>query len=562
MNTNKRSLLFFVLLMTFVVGRTQEALNKQVDVVKPYSPTISDAFKVHFMPIIDDTVKVDTRFNYFIQAVMEPVEFRVRNLNSVSLRSEKLPDLKHSYIRAGFGNYWTPFAELDINTVRNRKSSMGINMGHISSQGDIKMADDRDVYAGYADNEAKLYGSRFFNHSTLSGNIHFNETHHFLYGYNTDTLNDGSLVTPYNLRMTTKDSMDFQQFVVVGSDFRWKSDERGRKGFLYQLDGGYDFLIDFQKEMEHNGRLNFNFSQEFRKWSLGGDVGADYAYRLRSMDSTQYIIAHADPWVGFAWKYINLKAGPKIAMDRNAGQFFFYPQVQMEVNITNLVVPYIGLNGYYENNNYLKIMKENPFVVDDLDLLPTNHQFIALGGLRGRFLPKVAFNLYVSWEDVDNWHFFVPDTTNSLQNRFKVEYDNGTLLSTGGEISLRQSEDLSIILKGNYYKYTLDSLPAPWHKPEWDATLSTRYTFGEKLMLQADVYLLGARYVPSVDLVKFGNTQRLDGLVDINLGAEYLAGSGIAVFARVNNLISDNYYVWQNYPMQGINFLIGITWSF
>lgn len=562
MKTNKRSLWIFALLVNCMIGQAQEGMNKEVNVVKPYSPTIADAMKVRFMPNLLDTVKVDARFNYFIQPIMEPVEFRLRNLNPIALRSEKQAKLQNSYVRAGFGNYWTPYAELDINTTQNQNSSLGIHLGHLSSQGRIKMADDRKVYAGYADNSVKLYGSRFFNRSTLSGNIHFDEDHHYLYGYNTDTLSNGNLVTPFNLRATTKDSIGFQRFIVVGSDFRWKADERGRKGFLYQLDGGYDYLVDFQSEMEHNGRLSFDFSQQYKNWSFGGTVGANYAFRTRSADSVQYIVAHADPWVGFQWKYISLKAGPKVAMDRNAGQFFFYPQVNMEINITDLVVPYIGLNGYYENNNYLKIIRENPFVADDLDIRPTNHRFIAYGGLRGRFLPKVAFNLYVSWEDVDNWHFYLPDTRMAIANRFVVDYDNGSLLSAGGEISLRQSKNLSIILKGNYYKFTLDSLPAAWHRPEWDATLTTRYAWNEKLMLQADLYLIGAQYAPSVDLVKFGPTQKLDGLVDVNLSAEYSVGKGIAFFGRVNNLISDKYYMWQNYPVQGINFLLGISWVF
>ncbi len=563
---NRKHLIILAGLVLFILpaGVTaQEVLSKEVQVVKPYTPTISDAFKIRFAPRLDDTLKVETRFNYYIQPVMEPIDFRVKSLESIPLRKERLPDLKHSFVRLGFGNYWTPLAELDINTTRNKNSSLGVNMSHISSQGRIKIPGDTSkVYAGYARNDVKMYGQRFFNRSTLSGDVHFNEQHHYLYGFSTDTLGNGALVTPIADRLFTKQDIPTQMHLVVGGQFRLKADERGRKGFWYQLDGGYDFLLDAQKEMEHNGNLLFQFSQHFKSWQFGGDIGADYAYRQRPSDSIHYVIARADPWVGFQWNYITLKAGPKLAMDRNASKFYFYPNVLMEVNITNKVVPYLGLNGYYENNNYLKISKENPFVADDLDILPTNHRFIALGGLRGRFLPRVAFNLYVSWEDVENWHFYVPDTTEAYDNRYIVEYDDGSLLSMGGEVSLRQSERLSIILKGNYYRYTLDSLPAPWHKPQWDATVTTRYAFDEKLMLQADVYLLGAQQVPSVDLVAYGATKQLDGLIDVNLSAEYQFTQAFSVFGRINNMISDNYYVWQNYPIQGINFLAGLTWTF
>jgi len=564
--TNKKRILGLLmtgmLLVPAICLRAQEGLNKEVQVVKPYTPIISDAFKVRFMPDLNDTIQVPTRFDYYITPVTGPVSFRVRNLESVILRPEPRQKLQHSYVRLGLGNYWTPYGELDINTTESQKSSLGINMKHISSQGRIKMADDRLVYSGYADNLVKLYGAQYFRSSTLTGDVHFKEDHHTLYGYSTDTLSDGTLVTPYHLRVKSNDSLPERRFIVLGTNVSLKADERSRKGFLYQLDATYNFLVDDLNEMEHGANVDFNFSQEFKSVSFGAEIGGDYYYRIRSIDSLGFGLANLDPWIGFKWKYLNLVAGPKIAMDRNASQFYFYPKLLVEINITNMVVPYLGLNGYYEDHSLLKISRANPYIVNDLDVTATNHRFIAFGGLRGRFRPKIAFNLYLNWEDVDNWHFFVPDVSIPKRNQFDIVYDNGSLLQAGGELSLRQSKNLSFILKGNYYNYQLDNLAAAWHKPIWDGTFTTTYIWNEKLFLQADLYLFGKQYAPSVDLVKYGPTMELDPMIDLNFSAEYRFNKALSVFARVNNILSDNYYVWQNYPVQGINFLGGLSWSF
>ena len=316
--------------------------------------------------------------------------------------------------------------------------------------------------------------------------------------------------------------------------------------------------------MEHGAGVDFAFSHELKKLTYGAETGGQYFYRIRSADSLSNMLIRLDPWVEFNWDIVSLKAGAKVAMDRFDSSPYFFPRVKFEVNITNTVVPYIGLDGYYENNNLMKIKQENPYLVDDLDVFPTIHRFIAFGGLRGRFLPKAAFNLYVKWEDVDDWHFYVPDTANPLRNRFDVVYDNGSLLSAGGEVGIHPSEKLGFILKGNYYSYTLDSLAYAWHKPVWDVSLSTRYAFREKVTLQADVYLIGTQFAPSEDPdpVKFGPAQELDGLVDINLSGEYRFNPNVSAFARVNNIISDHYYAWHNYPIQGLNFLLGVSWSF
>jgi len=178
-----------------------------------------------------------------------------------------------------------------------------------------------------------------------------------------------------------------------------------------------------------------------------------------------------------------------MAVNRFDENPYFFPRVRMEVNITNTVVPYVGLDGYYENNDLMKIKNENPFIVDDLTVDPTIHRFIAYGGLRGRFLPKAAFNLYVRYEDVEDWHLYVSDISSPQRKRFDLVYDDGSLLSMGGEIGIHPSQKLGFILKGNYYSYNLDSLDYAWHKPVWDVSFSTRYTFLEKISLQADLYV-------------------------------------------------------------------------
>ncbi len=561
----------FLLILMFVIGsysaNGQEGINKEVRVVKAYNPTISDAFKARFIPVLDDTVKVETSFNYYIEPIKQPIQFRLKSLESVSLRSEPKPELKHSYVRAGFGNFWTPMAEMDINTTRNQKTSMGFNMSHFSSQGRIKMPDDQKVYAGFAENKIKLYGSKINRNSTLSGNLHFDEDHHFLYGYNTDTLSDNTLVTPAALRFMSKDSLPYQQFLTVGTAIRLKSDDKNRNGFEYQVDIKYDYLNKLYRDLvsenpegEHGGGLDFAFSHELKKLTYGAESSAEYFYRIRSVDSLGTMVLKLDPWIGFNWEIVELIAGARMAVNRFDATPYFFPRVKMEVNITNTVIPYVGLDGYYENNNLLTIKRENPYIVDDLEVDPTIHRFIAYGGLRGRFLPKAAFNLYIKYEDVKDWHFYVVDTTNPQRKRFDVVNDDGSLLSMGGEIGIHPSQKLGFILKGNYYSYTLDSLQYAWHKPEWDISFSARYFFMKKVTLQADVYLLGNQYVPSEGIV--GQAQELDGLIDINLSGEYHINSNLSAFARVNNIISDHYYAWSNYPIQGLNFLLGASFSF
>jgi len=553
----------------------QEGMTKEVSVVRPYSPTVADAFKTRFIPKLDDSVSIPTHFDYSIQPARISPLLRIRSLEASGFRPESKEDLKHSTVSLGMGNYWTPMGSLSIHTLRNPTSSLGIDASHISSQGFVKMADERKTYAGYAYNNLKLYGQQYLKNSTFTSEVYFKEDHHSLFGYSTDTLASGNPVVPWVDRPTQRDSIPVQRFINLGSRLSLQSDQKSRNGWQYRIDGGYDFLLfkrdslgltelppdSLKPDMEHVGQLDVTVSKAFDKISFGGEIGADYVNRTYQPDSLSYAVAYADPWIGFTWNYVTLVAGPKVAMDRNAEKFLFYPRVKLEINITDLLVPYVGLNGYYENHTLRSVSRENPYIKDNVTILPTNHRFIAYGGLRGRFSPMVAFNLAVSWEDANNLMFFVPVMTNPLRNTFDLVYDNGSILQMGGEVSLRQSENLSFILKGNYYQYNLDSLPAPWHKPGWDFNFTTRYAWKKKLMVKAELFMLGKYSVPDPD-PSVTVAREIDGLIDINLAAEYRITPWMSVFAQVNNLISDKYYIWQNYPMQGINFIGGLFWIF
>jgi hypothetical protein len=541
--------------------KAQDDMKKEVNVVRPFSPTIGDAIKLRFIPKLDDSIQIPLHFEYLIQAAkIEPL-LRLRELDATDYRPASPDELKPSIATVGFGNYWTPMGQLSLNTLRNQKASFGVDASHISSQGSVKMADERKIYAGYGDSKVRIQGQRFFSKSTFSSDVFFMEDHHYLYGYSTDSLKDGTPVTPVNLRVTQKDSVPFHRYINLGTKFTLRSNQKSSKGWQYKFDGGYDFLIDDRKKMEHEAKLDFALSKELERISFGGEVGGDYVYRTPQPDTISYVVGRLNPWIGFNWKFVKLLAGPKIAMDRNAEELLFYPRLSVEINITNLLVPYFGLNGYYENHTYRSMTRENPYLTDNLEIRPTNHRFIAYGGLRGRIAPSVAFNLAVSWEDARDLNFFIPDLSSDLRNKFAVVYDNGDILTTGGEVSLRQSDNLSFILKGNYYQYNLDSLAAPWHKPGWDLNFTTRYAWAKKLVVKAELFMYGKYSVPESDPL-IGTVKELNGLVDVNLAAEYRITSWMSAFAQVNNLLSDKYFIWQNYPMQRINFIAGLTWIF
>ena len=57
-------------------------------------------------------------------------------------------------------------------------------------------------------------------------------------------------------------------------------------------------------------------------------------------------------------------------------------------------------------------------------------------------------------------------------------------------------------------------------------------------------------------------TVTLDSYIDANINLGYRFNPQLSVFVKGNNLLSDNYEKWVDFPVQGIQFLGGVTYKF
>ena len=84
-----------------------------------------------------------------------------------------MPKLYKSYVNIGLGNYITPLAEISITNERSKKGTIGFYGRHLSSNGKVELQNDEKVFAGYMDNDASLFGRKFFKKSLFEGSVDF-----------------------------------------------------------------------------------------------------------------------------------------------------------------------------------------------------------------------------------------------------------------------------------------------------------------------------------------------------------------------------------------------------
>src|SRR6185503_9487831 len=98
-----------------------------------------------------------------------PTTYNPEPIKPATLEGEPLKRLYKGYVKAGFGNYTTPYGEFFYNSVRSRENGWGIHLKHLSSVATL----ENKGFSGYSDDAVNLYGKKFIRKYTLFGDADY-----------------------------------------------------------------------------------------------------------------------------------------------------------------------------------------------------------------------------------------------------------------------------------------------------------------------------------------------------------------------------------------------------
>lgn len=552
MSIIKRATGIILLLMILFTGFSQERIKKEVRVVQPYDPKLSDAFKINLLPSIEDTVQLSPDFVYETAPRPYSSEYSVKPIKAARLLADPLTRLYGSYLKLGIGNYLTPLAELSINKKRSKDYSLGVYARHISSNGKVKLKNDEKVFAGYGNNELDLYGKRIYDNSVFSISTGINDQSIYYYGY--DPAIGDTILEKENIK---------QNFLNLKVQLGYHSSYVDSGHLNYNIQVKYNYFADKFSYTENNVLAYGEFSVFRENTLLGIDLSYNYINETGIVAARKNDIIQVSPWFKKKTGEWDLKGGLDILFDvvNDEISTHFYPHARLQFNVAEHIFnAYFSISGKLEVNNFQKIAWENPYIKSGLQVKNSNHKLNIYGGFIGNISTSLSYGLRVTYKLVDDMYFYMNDTSDNLGNQFYTEYDDVQLTTVYGEIMTRPIDQLSLTISGSYYKYTMASQERPWHKPAWDLTVSARYNLRDKILVNADIIGSGKRYVKSYDL--FGaNESSLNGIIDINFGMEYRYTKNLSAFLRFYNLTSSRYQKWNQYPGHGFTIMGGITYS-
>jgi hypothetical protein len=531
-------------------------------------------------PKIIDSLKVSTVNQQPLLQLYQETKIDLDTIEAATVETtEKIKKLYPFYAKLGIGSIVMPLGELYFNSTRSRSVMYGAHLKHLSSFGQIK-GRDKLIYApaSFDKTSALVFGKVIKSNFTLGGDINYENHGYHYYGIANQTIDADSIRqriqrTGFGLNLTT---------------------DRGDSAILnFKFDIDYNNLTS-QKPMEGSfldGRvLENHFDFKTMTWYNKGKehfyTGFDVCYngyKYERADSSIYqndtslmmnnTIINLSPGIvtSFLDKALAIDVGVGISVDIKANtRAYIYPRINVSYNLLDgLLVPYIGIRGGLKQTTFGSINESNPYSLTNVSLSNENTAYDLFFGVRGGISKRLTYSVNASFAHVKNMAFFITDTAySSLNNRFNVIYDTLNLSTVEASISYQLSEKLKIDGLGRFYNYEMKNEARAWNLPQLQFVLRGTYNLYDKFYVRADLTMGGGRmakvYGPGDGIMNENNqyVKPLGFLADGNLGFEYRYNTRVSAFLQVNNVASQRYSRWLNYPVMPIQILGGISARF
>ena len=558
--------------ISFSQDRKNDTINTGViDVVKPYTPTISDAFKVKEIPTLDDkTTETKKEIKYNIFSFPVASTFTPAKGKAAVVEKRAPVKLFDNYATLGVGTYTTILGEVYLNHTISRTESVGGYVSHHSSQGGIEGLSFDD---NFSDSKINVnYSSRL---RDLAWNVEggFQQQMYNWYGVPESQIEQAQTNgievdhSFYNAHFGGDISFE-DTYINSGSFFfRRFGDNQGSGENRFIAKAKVDVPIN-DVEISTNFKFDYLGGTFDRNYFTNDElrygnfvVGVSPTYELKQDDLT-----------------VNLGVSAYYLNDKESGdnKFYLYPNVTASYRLVNdVLIAYGGIQGDLIQNSYYGFATENPFVSPTLFISPTDQLYNAYIGLKGKLSSNMSYNISGSYIADRNKALYKTNVIRNLSpqnnydygNSYGIVYDDIETFGVAGEINVDINRNFKLGIKAEYFTYNTDNEAEAWNLPDVKGSLFLDYQINEHWFAGANLFYVGERkdqLVLEDTLIPEDSVLNaiLDSYFDANAHLGYHINDQISIFAKANNIANEGYQKWQNFPVQSIQFLAGATYKF
>lgn len=550
----------------------KELADEQISFESLGLQIIRKSEKINDIPeIFDTTINApESEITIIPQNINTTIE--LDSIKAVKLKTlEPLSQLYKIYIKGGFGSYISPLLDVSYGSLRSKDLNYGGKYHHNSSQ---SIGVKNIGKSSFSNNNLNLHAKKLWREHSLESNVYYNQKSYHYYGYDKSFFDN----------FYPSDSLDKKQNLnTIGINSTFASNIKDSNKINYSTTLKYRYFHEINNNQENYLALNFNINKYYKDLLINVDGELEYnsvsnnkddlsfldELALNGLDNNNFNIS-LKPHIKIFDENWYLKAGfGFVSSFTQETKLYAFPYAEFEYNLfDNLFAPYIGIDGNVKRYTLHDLFYQNNFIYPVQSL---ENKFVPIkiyGGIRGSITNKITFNLRAEYQSIKNQVLFSQDTSYFIGNTFNVLYDDIKKGTLTGQISYHEKEKYKITLEGNYFTYSTGIQENPWYMPNYDLSLIGLYDLEDKIILELGAKLVGNREAQQIIYNELNaeiigiNKISLKPYIDINLKGEYRYTPRMSFFLNLTNLANQKYDIYEGYKVQGIQVMIGATYSF
>lgn len=491
-------LVFGLLGFTIQSQEKREVLKTQeILVVKSYTPSLSDAFKIIEGPQIPDSLKYKNKVLTFkIKSVPVISTFEPNKATPLKLQKRSSSTPFNTFFSGGFGSMSQLYFNVSSIIEIDRSQRFGFNLYHDGFGGDVgnsllKSSQGFSQYGVHHNLRSNYYNANTQLQFTVHKNNYFG-----LYDRNWD-----------NFLITSIDPEIKRNYFKFRTYWDWFD------SILKSLAFQANITSDNFDTSEHQLVIDTNFGLPF----AGGKIQASTKLKgLNTIFKKPFFNNQIQEFIqgmgkfGVQWLYaengIKLKIGAGLTYlegDKSLNsKLNYYPELEVFYDKKgNSIAPYLRANGGVYLNSYHDSTLNNPYLAPITDLKPRFNKYDARLGIRSSLSSVLNFDFGLLFDQVENFRYYqrLPLYTSDgqdsyrLSNAFENKFSKVDLYGIKAQIRIDLVKNNFIQFETSYRYFEVADQQTLWNIPSLQMNWKSQFRFRNIIMLSFNGEVWGNR---------------------------------------------------------------------
>ncbi len=549
--------IFFTTGLSFAFFPSFAQLDDDIIITKDRKVELPPANRVFekIPPLKSNTADKEMKYTFFDRKPkgVEEVKFSPNVVSPDGGKKNAETESYNNYVTLGAGNYGRILGELFLNSNQENSLIIGVHAYHNSTmRGPVDDKNSANMY-----DKAEITGKYIAQKFQLNAGVNYNRDQYYFYGYQRPR--------------EDLDRKDIRQFLnTVQFNVGFENTAPNPK-VDYALKTNLRSLKNIYGAQETDWGSSFNAYFPIINEKFVAVVDAEaYITQRSDLEVDKRNLFRVEPsfklnFSGFGAS-VGFKAVNEFDEIKKINRTKGFPIVELTYKSPSLFYIFLGLDGDLVRNTLGSMLNENPYLKSQVQLLNTEKSQEFYVGGKGDLGSGFSFNLRGATGYYKNLYYFnnyTPDFGEALGDtaKFNILYDSlkTQYFNLVVQLNYQPVEMWRTYLKTDINHYQRRSFEKPFHRPlatvKWGNTLIV----SERLLANLDLYYYGKTFARNP------TTQQLvtnKAFVDLNAEFDYLFSNQFTAFVKLNNILGRKYERFLYYPQQGLNFLVGVNFSF